>query len=362
MKPRVFVVQPITRAPLDVLREVADVTVYPYMDRQITTDELVANARRSDYLFVMHETFVPAEVINTPNLKGIGTMGGDTAFIDYAAARARNLPIVTATPDGLFGYLQITADLTMALLLGLAYRVVEAHDYTRAGKFKQEQTIALLGQGCQGKTVGLIGYGRVAKVLVPRIRAFEMSIVYTKRNRLSPDQERNLGLEWVPDKDDVLKRADYVCITCNYNPSTDRLIGARELALMKPTAYLINTGRAWIVDQKALIQALRDGTIAGAGLDVYWNEPPCTHDPEAPPELYKMDNVILTPHNGDGTRDHRDEVTVSIAEGIVALIKGQQPAALANSKHNRARFGDPRFYYFGDPRVPAELYYSGDGS
>src|SRR5579871_6763020 len=172
MKPKVFVAQPIPEVALDVLRQEADVTVYPYMDRQITVDVLAAAAKRSDYLFVMHETEVTAEVINAnPNLKGIGAMGGNTCLIDWDAARARRLPVVAADRSKYQIFNRVaTADLTMAMILDLAYRVVEADRYTRRGGFRQEQTLALMGLGCMGRTVGLIGLGTVAVQLVPRVR------------------------------------------------------------------------------------------------------------------------------------------------------------------------------------------------
>ena len=329
MKPKVFVVQPIPDAALDLMREYADVTVYPYMDRQITVDEVIANAARADYLFVMHETIVPAEVFDAnPHLKGIGAMGGDTCLIDFEAARDHNVPIVAADRSKISGggTWKATADLTMAMILNLGYRVLEADQYTRAGHFKQEQTMALMGCGVAGLTAGFIGLGKVGLYLTPRVKAFDMDIVYTKRTRFPEEREREMGIEWTPDMDEVLRRADFLCVLCDYNPSTDKLIGTRELALMKPTAYLINTARAWIVDQDALISALQDGTISGAGLDVFWDEPPKVHDPHAPEVLYKMDNVVLTPHNGGGIWQSRGPSTRAVAEGIVALIKGEEPA------------------------------------
>jgi glyoxylate reductase len=333
VRPRVFVVQPIPEVALDILREVADVTVYPYLDRQITTDELVASARRSDYIFAMHETIIPAEVFDAnPDLKGIAVISRKAECIDVEAARARRVPVATAHPGGAIYRLiaRATADLTVGMIVGLAHRLLEADRFTRCGKFKQEQTMALMGLGCPGKTVGLIGLGLVAEFMVPRIRAFEMSVIYTKRSRLSAERERELGVEWVPDRDEVLGRSDFVCIACDYNPTTHLLIGAREFGLMKRAAYFVNTARGRIVDEQALIAALQDGTIAGAGLDVYWNEPPATHDPAPSEALYKVDNVILTPHNGGATWDVRGEMTKSAARSIVAMIRGERPPSLYN--------------------------------
>src|SRR6202162_6011661 len=222
MKPKVFVTQPIPEIALDVLQQAAEVSVYPYMDRQISLDELVANAKRADWLFVLHETNVTAEVIYAnPNQKGIGAMASSDPLIDMEAANACKIPVILEDPKATFpGVAPTTADLTMAMLLGLAYRLVEADRYTRCGKFRQEQTMALMGIGCPGKTVGLIGMGKVALHMAPRIHAFDMHVVYTKRNRLPAKQEQDLGVEWAPDLDDLIKRSDFVCIACDYNPST----------------------------------------------------------------------------------------------------------------------------------------------
>jgi len=332
MKPKVFVAQPIPEAALDVLREAAEVTVYPYMDRQISIDELAAGARRSDWLFVLHETNVTAEVIHAnPRLKGIGAMASANPLIDMEAANACKIPVVIEDPKMTFpGVSPTTADLTVAMLLGLAYRLVEADRYTRSGKFRQEQTMALMGVGCPGKTVGLVGMGKLGENVASRVRVFGMEAVYTKRNRLPARREQELGLEWTPDLDDLIRRSDFLCLVCDYNPSTHKLIGRRELELMKPEAYLINTARGRIVDEPELIRALQEKRIAGAALDVYWNEPPVTHDPAVPEELCKLDNVILAPHNGGATWDVRGRKAVSVARGMVAMMRGERPAALLN--------------------------------
>lgn len=332
MRDKVFVAQPIPEVALEVLREHADVTVYPYLDRQISVDELVANARRADWLFVLHETNVTAEVINAnPKLKGIGAMCSANPLVDVKAATARKLPVIVENREDTYpGVSPTTADLTMAMLLALAYRLPESDRYTRAGKFRQEQTLALMGLGCPGKTVGLIGMGKVGVLMVPRIRAFDMHTLYTKRTRLAADREQELGIEWVPDLDNLLKHSDFVCVACDYNESTHKLIGKRELDLMKPEAFLINTARGRIVDEPELIRALQEKRIAGAGLDVFWHEPPESPDPFVPEELCRLDNVVLAPHNGGATWDVRGRKAKSVAEGLVQMMKGERPAALIN--------------------------------
>src|SRR5215467_14645418 len=206
MSPKVFVAQPAVDAALDILREAADVTVYPYLDRQITADELAANARRADWLMLVSDNIVTAEIIEgAPNLRGIGTVSTRGLYIDLAAATARKVAVVTSDSAELEGegasiavrggVSLATADLTMGMLIGLAYRVVDADRFTRAGHFKQEQTLALMGAGCPDKTVGLIGLGKVARFMVPRIRAFDMHILYTTRTPLAPEEESALGIE-----------------------------------------------------------------------------------------------------------------------------------------------------------------------
>jgi glyoxylate reductase len=337
MKPKVFLSQAQPEIVLETLREVAEVAVYPYMDQQITVAELAAYAKRSDWLFTAHETKVTAEVIYAnPNLQGIGCMHiGDDLFIDMAAANARKLPVIIEDRKEIFpGVSPTTCDLTMAMLLGLAYRLVDSDRYTRHGNFRQEQTMALMGLGCPGKTVGLLGLGRVGRYMVPRCLAFDMNVIYTKRTRLLPEEEQALGVAWAG-FDDLIRRSDFLCIACDYNQSTHKLIGKRELDLMKPQAYLLNTARGRIIDEPALIDALREKRIAGAGLDVYWNEP-YSKDPSypvgpwVPEELRKLDNVILAPHNGGATWDVRSRKALSVARGMVQMMRGARPAGLCN--------------------------------
>jgi glyoxylate reductase len=332
MRPRVFVAQPIPEPALELMRQEAEVTVYPYMDRQISVDELAVAARRSDWLFVLHETRVTADVLNAnPDLTGIGAMARFDPDIDMETANRLGIPVVAENPaDGYHGVHLTTADLTVAMILGLAYRLIESDHYTRCGKFRQEQTMALMGLGCQGKTVGLIGMGKVARHMVPRLRAFEMRVVYFKRNRLGEAEERDLGLEWADSLDELLRHSDYVSVLCDYNQSTHKLLGRRELDLIGPQGYLINTGRGRIVDEPEMILALEEGRIAGAALDVYWNEPPHTIDPEVPEALCRLPNVILAPHNGGATVDVRVARTLSVARGMVSAMRGTWPPTVLN--------------------------------
>jgi glyoxylate reductase len=341
----VFVVQAIPDAPLHLLQEVAEVEVFPELRRQISLEETIDGARRSDYLIGLHGNFVPAEVITAnPRLKGIAFLGGKTVKVDFEAALKQKLPVISsmpgawdAAPGG--GVSVATADLTIAMILAFAYRLLDADRYTRTCSTFQEQTMALMGVGCPGKTVGLIGVGKVGGHMARRLRAFDMRILYTKRTRLVAEEEAEHGLEFVG-LDELLSQSDFVCVEASYNATTHKLIGARELALMKPTAYFINTGRGRLVDEPALIAALRDKTIAGAGLDVYWHEPPVVWDPEVPPALREMENVILAPHNGGATYDSRTNQILPLAVGIRDLIEGRRPRGLLNPEI----YGEPALY------------------
>ncbi|MCC7104930.1 MAG: hypothetical protein IT307_07285 [Chloroflexi bacterium] len=357
MRPKVFVVQSIPQGPLEVMQEVADVEVFQNLRRQINLEETIDGARRSDYLVALHGNYMPAEVINAnPNLKGIAILGGTTVKVDMDAALAHKVPIVTSLqhdmaqwPGG--GVSVATADLTIAMLLSLAYRLLDADRYSREDSTFQEQTMALMGLGAPLQTVGLMGLGRVGVHMARRLKNFDMNVLYLKRTRLSADEEAELGLEWT-DLDDMLRRSDYLCVEVDYNESTHEMIGAREFSLMKPTAYFINTARGRIVDEKALISALREGRIAGAALDVFYNEPPQVWHPEIPAALREMKNVILAPHNGGATYLSRTRQLMPLALGIKALIQGERPDGLLNPEI----YGEEKLYpqlYGRGPIVPA---------
>jgi phosphoglycerate dehydrogenase-like enzyme len=333
MRPKVFVSQPIPDPALDMLREVAEVSVFPSLDRNMTEDEWIMAAQRSDYLFVMGGNIITGNVINAnPRLKGVAMVHRRLPVnnsIDLDTARRLGVPVVFQYPwQPVYDRIaEATCDLTIAMMLDLAYRVLDADRFTRSGRSLQEHTMALMGPGVTGKTAGLLGLGIVARKMVPRLRAFRMHLLYTKRTRLAPEEERELGLTWA-DQTEILKRSDFVCLEYDYNPDNHKIIGAREFALMKPTAYFLNTARGRLVDEPALVQALQNGTIAGAGLDVFWHEPPGSPEMRPSPEFFTMDNVILAPHNGGATWDARTGLTKATARQIIALIAGERPEGL----------------------------------
>jgi glyoxylate reductase len=324
-KPKVFAVQPVMEVGRKALEEFADVDVFDSY-RMISKPELLARSRNVDYIWMLGDTPIDEEVIaSNENLKGIATMALFPNVVDVEAATRRGIP-VTVVPHVIT---KTTCDLTCALVIALAWRLVEADAFVRAGRFHQEQSTTFLTHELAGKVVGMIGLGAIGTEIVKRLRAFEMEIVYTKRNRLSPGREAELGVRWEEDLEGVLRQADFVVLMTTYNKTTHKLIGEREFKLMKPSAFFVNTARGRIVDEPALIQALRDGEIAGAGLDVYWNEPPIS-EPMPSPELFEFDNVILTPHMGSATHEARTEMALAVVENLRAMIDGERAPGVVN--------------------------------
>jgi glyoxylate reductase len=334
MKPKVFVCQPIPPVAIERLKEYAEVEVFPFSYREISVAELESAARRSDYIFLMHSQPITASIVAAnPKLKGFGVAHARSDTQDLAACAAAGIPLLEAKspePPADGGYSmngyglnpRATADLMITMLLCLAYRVIDSDKYCRGSGYFQEMTLDLMGQGTTGKTVSIWGLGKVATQAIRKLRAFDMTVLYNKRNRLSEAEEQELGIEYVADKDELISRADYLCMLVNFAPENEKIMGAKEFSLMKPSAYFINVGRGRLVDEEAMIEALQSGTIAGAGLDVFWNEPsgeysPIDFDPYIPEALRKLDNVILTPHNGGATWDSRGAQTLAIANAIV---------------------------------------------
>jgi glyoxylate reductase len=324
-QPKVFVVQPIQDVGRAALAAFADVDVFE-SERMIDKAELLRGVRDCDYIWMLGDTPIDAEVMDAaPDLKGIATMALWPTVVDIDAATERKIPI-TVIPHLIT---RTTCDLTVAILLGLAWRIVEADRFTRDGRFHQEQSTSFLTHELAGKRVGMVGLGEIGAEIVKRLRAFEMEVVYTKRNRLSEAREQELGVTWEPDRDELLRASDFVVVMTTYNATTHQMFGEREFALMKPTAFFINTARGRIVDEPALVAALRDRKIAGAGLDVYWQEPP-VGEPAPSPELFEFPNVILTPHIGSATREARDAMTLAVVDNLRAMIEGGRPPNVVN--------------------------------
>jgi len=260
------------------------------------------------------------ELLNkAPHLKMIANLGVGYDNIDVAAATVRRIP-VSNTPDVLT---DATADLTFALILATARRVVEGDKRTRAGKFRFWAPFHFLGRDVSGKTLGILGLGRIGKAVALRATAFKMQVLYHNRHRLKGSEEKGLGVTYA-DLNTLLGRSDFVSVHVPLNEGTRHLIDGSALGKMRNTAYLINTSRGPVVDEKALAKALGEGKIAGAGLDVYEKEP------EVLPGLMELENVVLLPHMGSATLETRTRMARKGAENLLAGLRGKRPPDCLN--------------------------------
>lgn len=333
MRPKVFIPQPIPEVAIDRLKKIAEVEIFPHLDRVIGTEELLKSVKGKNYLFAMAEIPYTAEVIEAalPDLKGIAAMYIFPKFVDIKTATEKGIP-VTGIPNML---VETTAEFTFALILGTAWRLPEADRMIREKQWKQYQSMAFLTTRIFDKTLGIVGLGRIGRSLAKRAQGCGMRVIYTKRTRLSPEEEASLGVEW-REIENLFKEADIVALTPTLTPSSKGLVGEDLLSLMKPTAILVNTSRGAVLDEKALYKALKEGWIKGAGLDVYEREFPHP-DPGPYPGLLELPNVVLTPHIGSAARETREAMALRTVENIEAMIQGKRPPDLLNPEV----FGEP---------------------
>lgn len=320
MRPKIFVTQPIPEKALVRLQALAEIELNPDPLHIITKPELMAALKRNPYLFCLLHDRVDAEVINSSqSLKLIASMAITPAGVDVAAATARRIPVTTIPPL----VTEATADIHWALLLAVARRVVEADRALRSGVFPGGQSMRFVGSEVHGKTLGIVGLGAIGEAVARRAKGFGMQILYTKRRRLDEAREVALGAEY-RSLDDLLRESDFVSVNAALSPETVHLINDRELSLMRPSAYLVNTARGPIVDEKALVRALEQKRIAGAALDVY------EHEPMVEPGLINLPNVVLTPHLGSAALDTREQIAGIVVENIAAVIEGRRPPNVYN--------------------------------
>ncbi|MGI6147457.1 MAG: D-glycerate dehydrogenase [Firmicutes bacterium] len=315
-KPKVFVTCPIPEAGLDVLRGAVDMEVN-MDDRVLTRQELLAGVADADGLLCQLADVVDESVLAAaPRLRAIANYAVGYNNIDIAAATDRRIA-VTNTPGVLT---ETTADLTWALILAVARRVVEGDAMVRQGRFRGWAPRLLLGGDVYGRVLGVVGMGRIGQAVARRARGFGMKVLYYDRSGISSSLETELGATRVS-LEELLRESDFVSLHVPLTPETRHLIGREQLAMMKRTAYLVNTARGPVVDEAALAQALAAGELAGAGLDVYENEP------EVHPGLLGLDNVVLLPHLGSATVDTRERMAVMAAESLLDVLEGREPRA-----------------------------------
>jgi lactate dehydrogenase-like 2-hydroxyacid dehydrogenase len=255
-----------------------------------------------------------------PRLKAVSNLAVGYNNIDLAACTARGV-VATNTPDVLN---ETTADLAFALLLAAARRVTESERWLRAGEWRGWKNDQFLGHDVHHAALGIVGMGRIGQAIARRARGFDMTILYNNRHRVAIGVEAALGARHL-ELDDLLRQADFVCLALPYSRESHHLIGARELAFMKPTAILVNIARGGIVDDVALVAALAARRIAGAGLDVFEGEPALD------PRFLELDNVALTPHIGSASRATRLAMGMTAAGNLIAALSGERPAHLLNA-------------------------------
>jgi gluconate 2-dehydrogenase len=319
MKPKVLVTREVFDETLGFLGQHCEVESNQ-QDVALAPEALAQKLADRDGLMCALTDRVDAKLIERcPQLKAVANIAVGYNNIDLAACTARGV-MATNTPGVLD---DSTADLAWALMLGAARRVTELERRVRAGEWKGWRLKQWLGTDVHHATLGIFGMGRIGQAIARRAAGFEMKVIYCNRKRVSPEIEKRCNAVYVT-KEDLLRQADFVVLQVPYSPETHHLIGERELKLMKPTAVLVNSTRGGVVNDAALIAALRAGTIRAAGLDVFENEPALN------PEFTTLDNVVLMPHVGSSTEATRRAMAMTAARNLVAALTGGTPPNLLN--------------------------------
>ena len=311
--PRIVVAGRIPDAGLDVLRPHGNVWAWKH-DEPIEINELYERIAGADAVLTLLTTKVDGAFLEAagPQLKVVSNVAVGYNNIDVAACRQHGV-VATNTPGVLT---DATADIAMALILMVTRRLGEGERIVRSNKPWQWGMFMLLGSGLQGRRLGIVGMGAIGQGLARRAKAFGMTVAYSNRSAVSAEIENDLGAERLS-FDEMLATSDIVSINCPYSTETHHLIGFEQFELMRSTAFLVNTARGPIVDETALVKALRTGEIAGAGLDVY------EHEPQLAAGLSELDNVVLIPHLGSATVETRAAMATLAARNTVAVLSGQ---------------------------------------
>ena len=314
---KIFITRRLPEEGLRLLKE-HELEIYEG-DAPPSKEEIIEGVKDKDVLICLLTDKIDAEVMDSaPNLKIIANYAVGIDNIDVEEATKRGI-LVTNTPGVLT---ETVADLAWALLMAIARRIVEGDKFMREGKFKGWAPLLMLGSDVYGKTIGIIGAGRIGSAVARRAKGFNMRILYYSRKR-NEKLEEECNAKYV-DLETLLKEADFVSLHTPLTEETYHMIGEKELKMMKPTAYLINTARGKCVDEDALVKALKEGWIKGAALDVFENEP-AIH-----PELKKLDNVVLTPHIGSASYETRSKMAVMVAKNVIAALEGKLPPNCVN--------------------------------
>ena len=313
---RVVVTGRIPKPGLDILRRAGhEVDVWDSEDQQ-PRDQLLEQVRGADALLTLLTEQVDAELLDAAGeqLQVVANVAVGYNNVDVDVCRERGV-VATNTPGVLT---EATADIAMGLILMATRRLGEGERVIRSGTPWQWGMFYLLGSGLQRKTLGVVGLGGIGAATARRARAFGMNVIYSSRSQAPRDLELELGAHRV-DLDTLIAESDVLSLHCPYSPATHHLLGEQEFAAMKPTSYVINTARGPVIDEAALAEALRTGQIAGAGLDVFEEEP------DVHPDLLTCDNAVLVPHLGSATIETRTAMATLAADNAVAVLAGEEP-------------------------------------
>jgi len=320
-KPKVFVTRKVAQEALDMVADAAEMELWED-ELPPPRDVLLKKVKDIEGLFSLLTEKVDGELMDAaPKLKVVSNMAVGYDNIDVPAATKRGI-IVGNTPGVLT---ETTADFTFALLLAAARRVVEAAAYTRRGDWKTWGPMILLGHDVHHATLGIVGCGRIGMEMAKRAKGFDMPVIYYDLVRRTPEEEKELGLEFIRSLPELLRRADFITIHVALTPETHHLISTAEFSMMKPTAILINAARGPIVDQVALFQALKAHRIFAAALDVTEVEPIPLDEP-----LLTLDNVIIAPHIASASFITRTKMATMAAANLIAGLRGEVPPNFVN--------------------------------
>lgn len=318
MKLKIFITRRLPEAAMQILEEHFELRCNPD-DRVLTKKEILDGTKWSDLLLCLLTDEIDAEILRVnSNLKAVINYAVGFNNIDIQEANRLNIP-VTNTPGVLT---ETTADMAWALMFAIGRRVVESDRYVREGKFKGWEPLLMLGGDIYGKTLGIVGAGRIGAAVARRAAGFKMKILYSD-DSINHNLEADCDAERVELKV-LLGQSDFVSLHVPLSPDTYHLISKQQLALMKPTAYLINTARGAVVNEADLLEALQNNIIAGAGLDVY------EHEPELTEGLADLDNVVLLPHIASASIDTRTKMAMMVANNAIAIKDKHTPPNLVN--------------------------------
>ena len=319
MKKSVYITRTIPSPAVELLQKSFGVTLNAE-DRNAYRREIKKALQHAHALLCLLTDRIDEELLaNAPNLRIVANMAVGYDNIDLKSATKHGI-MVTNTPGVLT---ETTADLAWALILGAARRIAQADSYTREGKFTGWEPMLFLGDDAHGKTLGVVGFGRIGRAVARRATGFGMKVLYHDKVAAPASVEKKLKARRVSLKK-ILRESDFVTLHVLLTRATKHLIGETELKMMKPTAYLINTSRGPVIDEKELVKALKRGTIAGAGLDVYEREPTLARG------LAALSNVTLLPHIGSASVETRTEMATMAAQNIVQALSGRRPPNLLN--------------------------------